>query len=96
MKKKLIFFTGKGAKCKKCCQEQIDLSGFVANELSAFDGQEKAAEGVARSGFLPGKRRTVTLPFESCSESDAPCCRNLPASSAREILTACHQGNDVP
>jgi hypothetical protein len=34
------------------------LSGFVANELSAFDDQEKAAEGVARSNFLPqGKNR---------------------------------------
>ena len=78
------------------CQEQIEMSGFVANELSAFEDQEKAAEGVGRSSFLPGKRRTVTLPFEPCFESVAPCYRSLPASSVREILRAFHQGNDVP
>jgi hypothetical protein len=39
------------------------MSGFVANELSAFVSEEKVAEGVARSGFLLGERRNVTLPF---------------------------------
>jgi hypothetical protein len=44
------------------CQKQIELSGFVANELSAFVVDEKAAEGEARSCFLLGERRNVTLP----------------------------------
>ena len=39
------------------------MSGFVANELSAFVVEEKAAEGVARRCFLLGERRNVTLPF---------------------------------
>jgi hypothetical protein len=39
------------------------MSAFVANKLSAFVLEEKATEGVARSGLLLDERWNVTLPF---------------------------------
>jgi len=36
------------------------MSGFVANELSAYCLEKKAVEGAALSSFLLGERRAVT------------------------------------
>ncbi len=48
------------------CWQQIELSGFVAHELSALTGAGKAVEGVARNRFpRPGRpRRTYAATFK--------------------------------
>jgi hypothetical protein len=61
-----------------------------------LDDPDKAAEGAARSGFILGERRTVTLPFGLCFESVYLCCRSLPVFSGREILKEFYQGDNVP